>query len=238
MPICACLAGMANAAPTATLRVSLSPERLGGSTTIKFGFTIAEAGGALPPAVNVLKVQMPAGMAIDTAGLKTCAKRALALGPKGCSSSSQVGTGSVLVRVPLGESILPERAALTVFNGPRQGTRPTLIFYAAGRLPIATQLIFTGVITSSARGPLIRAAIPPIPTLPQAPDASIVELTSTLGTRQHAYFRTVGRRQVRFTPKGATLPPSCLAGGLPFFARFQFAGAGSISAATTVGCPR
>jgi hypothetical protein len=176
------------------------------------------------------------GMGIDTKGLETCTRKALARGPRGCSTSSQVGTGSVLVRVPLGEVIRPERAALTVFNGPREGRDATLLFYAAGRLPIATQLVFTGVIVPGPLGPSIKAAIPLIPTLPEAPDASIVELTSTLGTREHAYYRTVGRRRVRFTPKGATLPPRCPPGGFPFSAGFDFDGAGATAASTTVAC--
>lgn len=234
--ICACAATTAAGAPVTRLHASLSPEQPGASTTIKFGFTIAEADGALPPALTVLRVQMPMGMGIDTKGLETCTRKALARGPRGCSTSSQVGTGSVLVRVPLGEVIRPERAALTVFNGPREGRDATLLFYAAGRLPIATQLVFTGVIVPGPLGPSIKAAIPLIPTLPEAPDASIVELTSTLGTREHAYYRTVGRRRVRFTPKGATLPPRCPPGGFPFSAGFDFDGAGATAASTTVAC--
>jgi hypothetical protein len=234
--VCACIAESANAAPVARLHVSVSPKRLGASTTIKFGFTIAEPGGALPPALTVLNVQMPPGMGIDTRGLETCTRKALARGPQGCPASSQVGTGSVLVRVPLGEVIRPERAALSVFNGPRAGGHTTLLFYAAGRLPIATQLVFTGVIAPGPLGPSIKAAIPLIPTLPEAPDASIVELTSTLGTREHTYYRTVGHRRVRFTPKGATLPPRCPPGGFPFPASFHFNDGSTTAASTNVPC--
>lgn len=238
--ICVCAATTAAGAPMARLNASLSPEQPGASTTIRFGFTIAEADGALPPALTVLHVQMPVGMGIDTRGLETCTRNALAHGPRGCSTSSQVGAGSVLVQVPLGEVIRPERAALTVFNGPRKGRDATLLFYAAGRLPIATQLVFTGVIVPGPLGPSIKAVIPLIPTLPEAPDASIVELTSTLGTREHAYYRTVGRRRVRFTPKGATLPRRCPPGGFPFSAGFDFAGTGTgtgtTAASTTVAC--
>ena len=235
--LCACSAGAAQAGQSARLHVGLRPERLGAGTTIAFGFQIEAAGGALPGALTQLDVRLPAGMGIDIAGLATCAQAMLAHGPQGCSANAQVGTGSVKVQVPLGNVIRPEIAALTVFNGPRQDVHTTLIFYAAGKLPIATQLIFVGVIVPGPLGQRIEASIPLIPTLPNTPDAAIVEMTASLGTRQHTYYRTVGRRRVRFTPKGVTLPARCPAGGFPFSAEFQFNDGSSAEAVTTVGCP-
>lgn len=238
LAICACLASTVQAAQTGNLRVSVSPERLGASTTISFGFAIAASGQPLPAALTRLDVGLPPGMGIDTHGLATCRAALLTHGPQGCSRNSRVGSGSVDVRVPLGDVIRPEQAALTVFNGPRQSGLATLLFYAAGRLPIATQLVFTGVIVPGPVGQVIEASIPLIPTLPDAPDAAIVAMSSTLGTRQLTYYRTVGHRRVRFTPKGATLPASCSGGGLPFTAGFGFNDASSTTAATTVPCPR
>jgi hypothetical protein len=177
-------------------------------------------------------------MAVDTSGLATCTRSALAHGTHGCSRNSQVGSGRVDVKVPLGNVIRPEIAALTVFNGPRKGGHTSLLFYAAGRLPIATQLVFTGVIIPSQQGQTIEAAIPLIPTLPEAPDAAIVAMTSTLGTRQLTYYRTVSHRRVRFTPKGAILPSHCPAGGFPFSADFGFNDASTATVAATVRCPR
>jgi hypothetical protein len=236
LAICVCTAGAAQAAPTAKLHVGLSPERVGASTTISFGFTIGAGAEALPPALTVLDVQLPAGMRIDTSGLASCTSKALAHGPRGCSADSQVGSGSVLVQVPLGEVTRPERAVLTVFNGPRRSGRTTLLFDAVGKLPIATELVFEGIIVPGPAGSKIEASIPLIPTLPDTPDAAIVEMTSTLGTRQQTYYRTVGGRRVRFTPKGATIPARCPAGGFPFATKFQFNN-GEVAAATTaVGC--
>jgi hypothetical protein len=238
LAVCAWPAGVARAAESAKLQVTLAPNRPGASTTIAFGFQIAAPGGALPPALTRLKVRLPAGMAVDTTGLATCRAAALSRGPSGCPASSRVGAGSVAVEVPLGEVTRLERAVLTVFNAPRRRGRTTLLFYAAGRVPIATQLVFTGVIVPSALGQTIEAAIPLIPTLPEAPDAAIVAMASTLGTRQLAYYRTVGRRRVRIDPKGATVPARCPAGGFPFSAAFGFDDASSATAAATVACPR
>jgi hypothetical protein len=238
LAIFACSAGTAQSAQSATLHVSLSPEHLGASTTIAFGFQITALGHALPAALTRLVVRLPPGMGIDTRGLATCRTGLLAHGPRGCSRNSQVGTGSVDVKVPLGEVIRPERAVLTVFNGPRQNGHTTLLFYAAGRLPIATQLVFVGVMIPSSQGETIEATIPLIPTLPEAPDAAIVAMSSTLGTRQLTYYRTVAHRRVRFTPRGATVPVRCPTGGFPFSADFGFNDASGTTATTSVPCPR
>jgi hypothetical protein len=238
LAMCACMAGVAQAAQTGKLQVSLSPERLAASTTIAFGFQISAPDGALPAALTLLDVRLPPGMGVDTSGLATCTSSALAHGPQGCSRNSQVGSGSVDVKVPLGDVIRPEIAALTVFNAPRKGGHTSLLFYAVGRLPIATQLIFTGVIIPGSSGESIQAAIPLIPTLPEAPDAAIVAMSSTLGTRQLTYYRTLGHRRVRFTPKGATVPARCPAGGFPFSATFGFNDASTATATATVTCRR
>jgi hypothetical protein len=234
--ICACAAGVADAAQTAKLQVSLNPKRPGASTTLAFGFQIEDPEGALPPALTRLDVRLPAGMGVDTSGLATCTEAKLEHGPKGCSNNARVGSGSVKVQVPLGNVTRPEIAALTVFNGPRKGGRTTLVFDAIGKLPIATVFVFTGVIVPGPQGDSIEASIPLIPTLPNTPDAAIVEMKASLGTRSQAYYRTVGGRRVRFTPKGATLPGSCPTGGWPFAATFGFGDGSTASAAAAVGC--
>ena len=200
--ICACAAGSADAAQSAKLQVSLNPERPGASTTLAFGFQIEDPEGALPPALTRLDVRLPAGMGVDTSGLATCTEAKLEHGPKSCSNNARVGAGSVKVQVPLGNVTRPEIAALTVFNGPRKGGRTTLVFDAIGKLPIATVFVFTGVIVPGPQGQSIEATIPLIPTLPNTPDAAIVEMKASLGTRSQAYYRTVGGRRVRFNAEG------------------------------------
>jgi hypothetical protein len=237
LAICACLAGSADAAQSAKLQVSLSPKRLGASTTLGFGFQIEAPEGAFPAALTKLDVRLPAGMGVDTAGLATCSEAKLEHGSRSCSPGARVGTGKVKVQLLLGTVTRLEIAALTVFNGPREGGRGTLIFDAIGKLPIATQFVFTGVIVPGSRGDSIAATIPLIPVLPNTPDGAIVELSATLGTRAQSYYRTVGGRRVRFAPKGATLPGSCPAGGFPFAATFGFNDGSTAAAATAVGCP-
>jgi hypothetical protein len=237
LAICACLVSSADAAQTAKLEVSLSPKRLGASTTLGFGFQIEAPEGAFPAALTQLDVRLPPGMGVDTTGLETCSEAKLEHGSRSCSAGARVGTGKVKVQLLLGTVTRPEIAALTVFNGPRKGGRTTLVFDAIGKLPIATQFVFTGVIVPGPRGDSIVATIPLIPVLPNTPDGAILELTATLGTRSQTYYRTVGGRRVRFTPKGATLPASCPVGGFPFSAIFGFDDGSNASATSTVACP-
>ena len=152
--ICACLGRRRRgAAQSAKLQVSLNPKRLGASTTIAFGFQIEDRRRGAAPALTQLDVRLPAGMGVDTSGLATCTRSQAGTRPAGLLEKRTGGTGSVKVQVPLGNVTRPEIAALTVFNGPRKGGRTTLVFDAIGKLPIATQLIFTGVIVP---GPLGR----------------------------------------------------------------------------------
>ena len=225
------------ATPLAQLHVSVSPKRLGASTTMFFSFSISDSTGGLPPALTVLDVRLPPGMSVNTAGLAACTPRQIAHGPGSCPANSRVGGGKVRVEVPLGNVVRPEIAILSVFNSEVRGGRRTLLFYAIGRVPIATQLIFTGVIVPSAEGLTIEAKIPLIPTLPEAPDAAIVEMSSTLGTLQFAYYRGVGRKRVRFHPSGSVLPRSCPAGGMLFAGGFSFNDASTASAQALVACP-
>jgi len=237
LAICACLAGPADAVQSAKLQVSLSPKRPGASTTLGFGFQIEAPEGAFPAALTQLDVRLPAGMGVNTAGLATCSEAKLEHGSRSCSPGARVGTGKVKVELLLGTVTRPEIAALTVFNGPRKGGDTTLVFDAIGKLPIATQFVFTGVIVPGPAGDSIEATIPLIPVLPNTPDGAIVELSATLGTRAQSYYRTVRGRRVRFMPKGATLPGGCPVGGWPFAATFGFGDGTSASAAASVGCP-
>lgn len=224
---------------SASLHVSLDPDTEGSSTTMDFGFRIAAAGGTLPPALTGMDVQLPAGMIVHTTGLAACGRGALeAQGPRACSSNANVGRGSVEVRVPLGDVVRTEDAQLSVFNAPPSNGRARLLFYAVGRIPIATQLIFAGVILPGARGESIDATIPLIPTLPNSPDAAIVSLDSTLGTLQHAYYRTLRGRQVRLKPPGVTVPRRCPGAGLSFSATFRLNDGSRVSASDGTGCAR
>jgi hypothetical protein len=66
---CFCLPTAADATPTARLSAALSPEHLGQSTTIVFGFTIATTTGQVPSPLTSLDLYYPANLGIGTSGL-------------------------------------------------------------------------------------------------------------------------------------------------------------------------
>ena len=102
---CCALPATAGATETATLQTSFSPDRLGASTTIGFGFQIATPGGGLPAPLTSLSLNLPAGIdyVSTTLGLAICTPSVLRTrGPSGCPPNSLLGSGSALVEVPFG----------------------------------------------------------------------------------------------------------------------------------------
>lgn len=224
-------------APHASLRVGLVPDRPGAGTTLAFSFAISAGAGGVPPALTGLRVGLPPGLGIDTAGVASCDGARLRRGA-GCSAEAQVGQGAVRVMMPLGEAVRSERARLTVYKGSAAHGDQTLLFDAIGRAPIATRLVFAATIRpEGARGTSIEANIPLEPTLPNSPDAAIVSLSSTLGTLGRAYRRAQGGSALP-PPKGITLPRSCRAGALAFTASFSFQDGSAATAAASAACGR
>ncbi len=104
----ACLpVSTAAAAESVTLHTSFSPDRLGVSTTIGFGFRITSTEGATPPPLESLSLHLPPGIDYlsTTLGLAICQPAALAAkGLAGCPPNSRLGSGSAFVEVPFGQS--------------------------------------------------------------------------------------------------------------------------------------
>lgn len=80
--------------------------------------------------------------------------------------------------------------------------------------------------------------IPLVPTLPEAPDISVVQVRSTLGPLHLTYYEEVSGRRVAYEPKGILLPNRCPRGGFRFVADFGFQDGSRASAHTAVPCPR
>jgi hypothetical protein len=103
--VCCCLPATASATQTVTLHTSFSPNKLGASTTIGFGFQIANVGGGLPSPMTGLSLRLPVGIdyVTTTLGLAICQPaELLAHGLAGCPPNSRLGFGSALVEVPFG----------------------------------------------------------------------------------------------------------------------------------------
>jgi hypothetical protein len=226
----------------ASLRASFTPDRLGASTTIAFGFHLQTADGLAPPPLTSIVLHMPAGMnyTLTTLGLSICQPAVLqAQGVKGCPPNSRVGSGNALVEVPFGTGSGHEIPEIQAVAGPSHDGNMVVLFYANGQTPVSAQLVFTGEVLpdSGAFGSQLATAVPLIPSVPNGPDVSIVDVNTTIGPAQLIYYKRVHGRLRPFHPVGIGVPERCPRHGFPFGAAFVFQDGSTASASTTVPCP-
>lgn len=232
----------AAAAPTATLTASFQPDRLGGHTTLQFGFAFSTGSAALPPPLTQVELRYPADIGIYTSGLglATCEARTLeADGPRGCPANSVMGYGVVRTGVTLGETHVTESSVITVFRAPYQGRHFALLFFAEGTEPVLTNVIFPGLLLSASEpfGGRVSIGVPLVETLPGAPFVSVIRLRATIGPEKVTYYQRAGGITFAFRPRGIRLPKRCPRQRFPFAAQFSFSDGSSAQARTTISCP-
>jgi len=226
----------------ASLSAGFSPDRLGASTTISFGFHLQTAEGTAPPPLTSIALQMPAGMnyTLTTLGLAICQPAVLAArGPVGCPPNSRLGAGSALVEVPFGTGSGHEVPEVQAVVGPPKEGNMVVLFYANGQTPVFAQLEFTGEVLpdSGMFGSELATTVPLIPSVPNGPDVSVVEVNATIGPAGLTYYKHSHGHLVSFHPLGIGVPEHCPSGGFPFHASFAFQDGSQASASTTVPCP-
>lgn len=241
---CAAAASSAAEATTETakLQASFSPDRLGVSTTIKFGFQVATSEGLAPPPLTSIDLHMPAGMnyTTTTLGLAICSPTVLQNdGPKACPANSRLGYGSAFVEVPFGTGAGHELPEIQALMGPSKNDNMVVLFYANGQTPVYAQLVFAGEVqpASGIFGSQLATQVPPIPSVPNGPDVSIVSVNASIGPEHLTYYKRVHGRKVAFHPRGIAVPEHCPHGGFPFEANFTFQDGSTATASTTVPCP-
>ena len=121
---CAALPATASATTErATLRASFSPDRLGSSTTIAFGFHVSTTEGTAPPPLTHVDLHMPAGMNYTRTqlGLSICQPEPLlASGLAGCSPNVVLQEISLGIHYNVGHdlmSFVSEPAVLSPQDG-------------------------------------------------------------------------------------------------------------------------
>jgi hypothetical protein len=240
--VCCCLPATASAVQTATLHTSFSPNKLGASTTIGFGFQIANASGGLPSPLTSLSLHLPVGIdyVTTTLGLAICQPAdLLARGPTGCPPNSRLGYGSALVEVPFGTGSGHEIPEIQALMGPPHDGNIVVLFYANGQEPVYAQIVFKGELVSGSEnlGGSLNAAIPLIPSVTGGPPVSIIETQATIGPSHLTYYTHSHGKKVAFHPKGVSEPLSCPRGGFTFSANFTFLDGTSAVAKSIVPCP-
>jgi hypothetical protein len=232
----------AGASEQASLSAGFSPDRLGASTTISFGFHLQTAEGTAPPPLASIVLRMPAGMnyALTTLGLAICRPAVLAAqGIEGCPPNSRLGSGSALVELPFGTGAGYEIPEVQAVVGPPNQGNLVVLFYADGRTPVVAQLVFGGEVRADSGifGSQLATTVPPIASVPGGPDVSVISLNATIGPAGLTYYKHVHGMLKAFHPLGIGVPEHCPAGGFPFGAAFVFQDGSRASASTTVPCP-
>jgi hypothetical protein len=217
---------------SAAITPSLSPNRLGakGAFTLNIHFSEGESEG-VPSPVRRSVLRLPLGLGIEIPHLRSCSiARLRARGPSGCSKQSELGHGHALAEALAGSQLIAEDISLTLFLGPFHNLQPTLEILGQGLTPFDERVVLTaGVIPDQAPyGEDLVLSIPPIPTVPLEPDASIVTMSLTVGASKPAHPAQANT---------VVVPPSCPAGGFPFAADFTYANGSSDSTLAHAGCP-
>jgi hypothetical protein len=229
------------AAQTVKLKAGFSPYRLGRSTTLKLALAIGVTGegDGLPAPVTRFELRIPAKLELigSSLGLSICHPEALlANGLDGCPADARLGVGSAQIKVPVGPEPVTESASIEAEMGPPVGEEIGVLLYAEAGTPVAAQLIFPGVLFGGANQSL-STTVPPIPSLPGAPDISMVSMKLSLGPEGLTYFKTVHGRRVGYRPEGIALPERCPHGGFRFASDIAFADGTTANATSTVPCP-
>lgn len=232
----------AGAATSAKLSGTFVPERLGERTTLDFAFSFSDPGASVPPPLTQVELSYPnyLGIGLSGLGLATCTAPVLeAGGPTACPPNAIMGYGETLTGIILGETTIHENAPITILRTPDAEGHFSLLFYAEGTTPVDTRILFPGLLlpASAPFGGKVSIGVPLVPTLPGAPDISVLELHATLGPHRVLYSEQTNGKTLRYRPTGILLPPRCPPSGFPFAAQFSFADGTTATAFTAVPCP-
>jgi hypothetical protein len=231
---CCCECAGASVVQHAHLNAQFSPERLGSATAMSVGFRIS--GPSAPPPLTGMNVAYPANLGLATSGLgvAACSARVIeTLGPEACPANSKMGSGTAVVEIPIGPSLVTENVALVVFAGPSPDGYLHLLVSASGATPVLAEVVMMGVV----RAGRLNIVVPAIPSLPEAPYVSVARMHITLGGNL-TYYETVDGARVPYRPAGVGLPGSCPRGGFAFAATFAFSNGSRSRARTAIPCPR
>jgi hypothetical protein len=183
-----------------------------------------------PPPLRSAVVRLPAGMGVEIPHLRSCEPARLRrLGAGGCPAQSRLGVGRARVQAQLGSQPLGEDVSLWVFLGPLRNLQPTFEILARGYTPFDERFVLTGTVLpdNPPYGEDLVLSVPTIPTLALEPQALIVSMSLTIGTRH---------RSAR-EPNTIIEPPHCSSGGFPFAAALTYAEGSDQTAASAAHCP-
>jgi len=172
---CLALAGMAYGAAQVAFKATVSPNKANTSAGLKVQITSSDPAAEQPPIMNRIVIKLNAGGKYNGSKFPKCKLSALnSKGPKGCPSGSKIGTGT---GVGYAKPVVtdPVSAKLTIFNGGSQ-------IYVYVFPDLGPTFVTVGKIIHKKDGPYdytLDFTVPPIKTLPSAPDASVGTVNTT-----------------------------------------------------------
>jgi hypothetical protein len=239
---CACLiaAAVAWAGQPLTFRASFSPDRLGAPTNLSLTARLLSGTGGPPSPVTKFSLYAPAGMEIDVRGAGTCATATLRQrGPSGCPADSRAGFGGGVGVLELPTGTIHESYTLDFFFAARESGHLRLLVYASAVAPIAVELVLVArqILAPKPYGLGFSVEVPPVSTVPGAPDASIESAFVTVGGAHVAYYESVHGKRTLVHLRGMVVPKRCPGGGFPAEGTLDFADGSSLTVNPTIPCP-
>jgi hypothetical protein len=148
--------------------------------SLRTTFSVSDPGAAAPLQLDRTVLRFPKGAVVNGRYFPKCKFTTLQTkGPRGCPKGSKLGGGTAKgAAPPIVDSV---NAKVTLFNGVPVGHDPTLLVYVFPDLgPVIT---LEGVLKRSSGnyGYVMTVDIPPIKTLPSAPDAATTFFDATVG---------------------------------------------------------
>jgi hypothetical protein len=183
------VAGAAYAAVTVSFSALVSPAKAGKPTALKVKVLSNDPAAEQPPIMERIVIKLDGGAKFNAKRFKRCKLNSLeAKGPKGCPSGSKIGTGT---GIGMAKPVVtdPVNAKLTLFNGQRSGGKDNVYVYVFPDL--GPTFVTVGKVGRSGGKYVLDFRVPPIKTLPSAPDASVVSVNTTTPVKR---VRKSGRR--------------------------------------------
>jgi hypothetical protein len=238
---CLILATVAWATETLTSHVSFNPDKLGASTNVSATGEFHSTTPGVPSPTSKVVVYLPAGLEIDVRGAGTCVAAKLeASGPSACPADSRIGFGGGTGLLELAKEVIREPYTLELFLGPEENAHLVVLAYVDASSPASFQLV---VVAKEIQAPKpygigFSVEVPPIPTLPEASNASLESVFLTVGDKNVAYYRKIHGKSRLLHVRGIVVPKACPAGGFPYEALVSFADGTSLTDTGAIACPR
>jgi len=240
---CACLivTAVAWATETLTTHASFRPDKLGVPTNVSATAEFQSTTTGVPSPASKVIVYLPAGLEIDVRGTGTCVAAKLeASGPSACPADSRIGFGGGMGLLELAKEVIREPYTLDLFLGPKENGHLVVLAYVNASSPASFQLV---VVAKEIHAPKpyglgFNIAIPPIPTLPEASNASIETAFLTVGDKNVAYYKKVHGKNKLVHVRGIVVPKTCPSGGFPYKALVSFEDGTSLTNTGAIACPR